>query len=787
MKALTRKLVRELRDTRGQGLAIAALVACATASFVGAVTTWRALQRSRDVLYETHRFPHVFAQLVRAPEPVAAHLAALPGVAAVETRVMTEAIVEVPGLPEPASALLRSVPDDGEPLLDRLHLREGRSVAPGSPDEVVMSEGFAGANRIHPGARVSAVVNGRWRSLRVVGVGGSPEQVFTVRPGGVLNDDVHYGVLWMSRRALAAALDLTGAFNAVALRLAPGAPEGPVVAGVDRLLAPWGGRGAYGRDLQTSHRLVTDEIGQMRVMATTVPVVIQGVAVFLLALVVSRRVAAQRMQIGTLKALGYGDRTVARHYAALALALVGLGTAAGVAGGFWMGHALSSVYARYYRFPAILYEAEPGVALLAAALSTGVALAAVSGAVRRAARLPPAEAMRPAAPPTYRPSWPERLGLGRLLSPEGRMVLRDLGRRPARAVLSSIGIGAAVACTVVAAFTRDASDRLVTHEFGRVDREDLVVLLARDLGPGALRELRSLPGVVEAEPYRAAPASVEVGPRSHRIAVLGLEPGGRLHRVVDADGGPLDVPPAGLVVSRRLAETLGFRAGDRVRLRFQEGSRRSVEVPVVRLVNDLVGLQVVADRAELDRLAGEGPRISGAYLAVAPETLPAVARRLRDLPRVAGVALTGATRASVERMMEDSLLWFTGVLTVFAVLITVGVVYSMARLSLAERERELATLRVIGFTTGETWRIALGELAVQVVVGLPIGWFVGWGFVELTAWATSSDLMRLPAVVSPGNLVRATAVVVLAAAAVALASRRSLRRLDLVAVLKAKE
>ncbi|HET8733393.1 MAG TPA: ABC transporter permease, partial [Anaeromyxobacteraceae bacterium] len=342
MRALDRKLLRELRETRGQGIAIAVLVACATATLVAAVTTWRALQRTRDVLYETHRFPHVFAELVRAPEPVGALVAALPGVAEVETRVMAEALVEIPGLADPASALLRSIPDEGEPRLDRIHLRAGRLPAPGAAGEVVMSEGFAAANRIRPGDRISAVIDGRWKALSVVGVGISPEHVFTVRPGGILNDDLHYGVLWMSRRALAAALDLTGAFNAVAVRLAPGAAEAPVVAGLDRVLAPWGGRGAYGRDLQTSHRLVTDEIGQLQVMATTIPVVIFGVAAFLLALVLSRMVAAQRMQVGTLKALGYADGAVGAHYGALALALVAVGTAIGVAGGYGLGSALSS-------------------------------------------------------------------------------------------------------------------------------------------------------------------------------------------------------------------------------------------------------------------------------------------------------------------------------------------------------------------------------------------------------------------------------------------------------------
>ena len=415
-------------------------MACSAATFVASVTTWRALERSQESLYDVFLFPHVFAEVRRAPEGLARSAAALPGVAEVETRVLSEAVVDVPGLGEPASAMLRSLPPGGEPRLDRLHVREGRLPAPGESSAVLVSEGFARANRLGPGDRISAVVNGRWKSLRVVGIGGSPEHLFAVRPGTLLNDDRHYGVIWMARDELAAALDLTGAFNSIALRLAPGAREAPAIEGLDRLLAPYGNRGAYGRDRQISNRLVTDEIGQMRALASTVPVVMLGVASFLLAIVLSRLVATQRMQIGTLKALGYGNARVGVHYLAFAALLVAGGVVAGVAGGYGLGRWLSGVYARYYRFPAILYEAEPGVGILAAALALAVALAAASGAVRRAVRLAPAEAMRPGAPPTFRPSPLERLGLGRVLSARGRMVLRDLGRRPVRTALSAPGI-----------------------------------------------------------------------------------------------------------------------------------------------------------------------------------------------------------------------------------------------------------------------------------------------------------------------------------------------------------
>ena len=789
MTALDRKMLRELWGARGQAAAIVLLVACAVATFVGAMGTWRALDRSQQAYYDGYAFPHVFAELRRAPEPVALRIALLPGVAELETRVSAQVPVEVPGLPEPASALLCSVPDDGTPRLARLHLRAGRTIAPGRTGEVLASENFAAANRLEPGARLVAVINGRRQTLTVVGVALSPEHLFVLKPGAVTPDDRHYGVLWMGRTDLATALDLRGAFSSVVIRLGPGARAAPVIEDLDRLLAPWGGLGAHDRSLHPSHRFVSDEIAQLRAMAATIPTVFLAVAAFLLGVVLSRLVALQRMHLGTLKALGYGDLRIGLHYAGFPVVVILIGAALGAVAGFGMGSGLARIYAEYYRFPSLRYEAELGVAALATALALAAGLGGVAGAIARAIRLPPAAAMRPEAPAAFgRTSLLLHLVPGRLLSPAGRMVLRDLARRPIRTLLSACGLAAAVGTMVVASFTRDALDLLVEHQFGAAAREDVTVTFTQGVrSRDAVRELRALPGVGEAQAWRAVAVTLSAAHRSYRTALVGVEPGARLHRVVDARGRPVPVPPDGVLLSRRLAEKLGVGAGELVRVEVLEGTRPAREVPVAAAVDDLLGVQATISASSLARLMGDGDLATGAWLAADPAARPALFTTLRGMPRVASVSLREATLASLRKMIRDSLSWFTALLTGFAVIIGVGVVYNVARIALAERERELATLRVIGFTTGETWRVLLGTVAAQVAIAIPLGWVAGWVFTWITARATASDLMRIPALVTPANCAWAALVVLLAAGAAMLVTRRWLERLDLVAVLKAKE
>ncbi len=783
--ALDRKLARDLGRMAVQALAIAVLVGCAVAVFVGSTATWRALSRSQARYYEDHRFAQVFAEAPRVPEPAAGRIAELPGVAEVETRVAAPATIELPGSRESATARVLSLPEGGA-RLNRPHLRAGRDLAPGATGEALVSEGFAVANGLSPGDRLFAVVNGRRQGLRIVGIAISPEVVYAIRPGDVLPDDRHYGIVWMAREALAAAMDMEGAFDEVSLVLGPGANEAEVVAGVDRILAPYGGAGAFGRDRHVSHRFLTDEISQLKSMAAVMPAIFLGVASFLVSVVLSRLVATQRQQIGMLRAVGYSAAEVGLHYAKMVAAIALAGSALGALGGIAMGKGLVRTYADFYRLPAVVFEGDLAVVLLAGGLALAGSLAGALGAVRAAARLPPADAMRPAPPPTYRPTIVERLGLGRLLAPAGRMVLRDLGRRPVRALLSSLGLAFAVAILLVAWFANDALDLMFLRVFG-AERQDATVTFTAPLSEDAVVELGRLPGVLRAEPFRAVPATLRSGHRSYRTAVTGVDPGAELSRIVSPDGAVVPLPPRGLVVSAKLAEILRVRPGGEVTAEVLDGRRPVRTLPVAAVVEDFLGVRATASRPWLAEALGEGPLVSGAWLAVDAAAADGVQARLRGAPRVAGVTMRAATIAAYRKMIEEFMYVYLGVVAALALAIAAGVVYNAARVTYAERERELATLRVVGFTRGEVWRIVAGEMAIHLAGAIPLGSLIGLGFVHATAAGTSTDLYRLPTVIGRATYANAALAVSFAVGVVLLVALRWIRRLDLVEVLKSRE
>lgn len=788
MATLDRKVLRDVWGHRGQAVAIAAVIGSGVATLIMSLSTVHSLHLSREEFYRSHRFADAFAALERAPDAVAARLAEVPGVVRVETRVLAPVNLEVEGFGEPITGQLLSLPTDPAGGLDLPIVLRGRAVDPARSDEVLLSDGFAKYHGLEPGDVLPAIVNGHRERLRVVGVGLAPDYVLQMAPGAVFPDFSRFAVLWMDRRALSVAYDMEGAFNRAAFQLAPGAHLEDVLDRIDRVLAPYGGLDAHGREHQQSHRYLSEEFRQLGRMSRIFPSIFLSVAMFLLNVVVGRLVQTQRDQIAALKAFGYGNVQVGIHYLKIVLLIAILGAILGLLLGGWMGRGLTDMYMMYYHFPTPRYEVEPLLAGAGLLISCGTAALGTLVAVRRAALLPPAEAMRPEPPARYQVSFLERLGLRRWLDQPTRMILRNLARRPVRTALSTAGIAASCAILMVSSFFWDSIQHVMHVQFQLVQQEDVAVTFLEPTSGRARHELARLPGVRRAEAYRLAPVRLVNGQRSYRTVIQGLEPGARLRRVLDEQLVPCEVPDAGLVLTAHLArEILDVREGDEVTIEVLELDHPVRRARVVRLVEEYIGVSGYMSLPALNRLLGEGDAISGAHLAVAPGAEPMVFAALDERPRVAGALSRKGASQAFRKTMAEQMLTFAFFNTILASSIALGVVYNAARIALAERGRELASLRVLGFTRAEVSWILLGELGLLTVCAIPLGFGIGLGLCWLLAQTWQIDLFRLPFAIEPRTFAFAAAVVLLSAAGSGLLVRRQLDKLDLVGVLKTRE
>lgn len=790
MPSLDRKLLRDLARLKMQVAAIALVVAAGVALFVAMLSTYRSLRVSSDIYYRDQRFAHVWADLGRAPRSITRDVAAIPGIAAVEGRIKQQAILDVPGLAEPASAQIVSIPKTADHSVNDLHLRRGRHVEAGHPGEVLVSEAFAETNRLVLGDTMIAVIGGQRVKLRFVGVALSPEHVMPVPPSGLAPDDRRFAILWMAQDELESLLDLRGGINEITATLTHGADERSVTSAIDTLLEPYGGRGAYSRRSQPSHRMLEEHIRSLRSPAVLLPSIFLLVSAFLVNIVLSRVVATQREQIGLLKAFGYDARTVAGHYLELTVLMVLPGIILGIPLGGWLGKVFADFFARFFRFPVLVFDVEPSIVLLAGLAALVFAALGALGTVRRVLAIPPIVAMAPEIPKFNR-SFLDVVGLSHLvgtLAPTSRMVLRSITRHRLRTALAIGGMSLAVAVTMIGVSISDSLERMRDVHYQVAVRDDLTVSLAHPRPLGTMPALAAgLPGVRRAEPLRAVPARLLARGTTRDVTLLGLPSGGVLRHAADTSFVVAVIPEEGAILTKPVAEELGLRRGDSLLLEIREHRRRTVTTRLVDVVDEPLGAAVYMDLRALGRLIGEPDTYSAVSLSMDPARDRELYAVLKRTPSAAAVDFRAGSLLAYRAMSDTAVEFVRKVDVLFAVIIAFGVVYNTAKISLAERARELATLRVLGFTRSEVSRILLGEIAALAAAAVPIGLALGWSLSGVVAAGTSGERMHVPHVVEPGTYAFSVAVFAIATIASALVVRRGVDRLDLIGVLKARE
>lgn len=786
MSMLDRKLYRDVIRLWAQVLAVALVMACGVMTIIIAIGSYRSLEETRSVFYDRYRFANLFVEANRAPLHLRDRIAAIEGVGGLELRIVEYVLLDMQGMAEPATGVAVSLPDSGQPSVNRLYIRSGRLPEPGRPQEAAVLESFAKAHRLTEGSRFSAIMNGRKQVLTVTGIVLSPEYIYTIGPGDMVPDPRRFGVFYMSRDALEGIFDMGDAFNNAVLMTLRGTEPESVKTALDGLLNPYGGRGAYLRKDQISHTFLDNELDELRSMAAIIPPIFLFVAAFLVNMILTRLITLEREQIGLLKALGFSETEVALHYIKLTVVIALIGVAIGFVAGNWTGREMTQLYARFFSFPFLIFRESFDLYAISAGICVAAAFVGAIRAIWSVVALPAAVAMLPPAPLRFRALFGRARG-SVFVSQLTIMAFRQIIRAPVRSLLTSVGIAFSVALLVVSMFSADSVHYMVEEIFFRMERQDASLYFDRERPMAALDSVRQFPGVMRAEPFRALTVTLHAGHRSKDLTIFGVGENTDLGRIMDADMRPIPPPPNGLLLIGRVADTLGVRVGDTVEVELVEKDHRRIVVPVTGISQSLVGIDAYMHIDALNRLVGDGRRISGARVSLDMLQKDALYAEIKKTPAIAFAMLIGLSRDRFRATIEQNIAMIQVVYTTLAVIVAFGLVYNSARIQLSERARELASLRVLGFTPAEVSNVLMTELAVVVFAAQPLGLLLGIGFSRLVIDGISSDLFRIPFVINSSTLAISSLVVLGASLMSALIVRRRIDRLDLVAVLKSRE
>jgi putative ABC transport system permease protein len=787
MKALDKKLFRDVLRLWAQGLAIALVIGGGVATLVMAAGSIRSLEETRTAYYERYEFADLFANVKRAPKQLINRIREIPGVALAEPRIARLALLDVPGSREPVTAEFISLPDEAEQHLNRIYLRSGRLPRPGQAEEAVVYDGFANAHDMQIGAHFSAILNGHKQELIMVGTALSPEFIYTIGPGETITDNRRFGIIWMSEKALANVYNLDGAFSSVTLRLLRDTSEDEVIKRLDVLLDPYGGQGAFARKDLPSHAWANHGLDMLRNMSRTLPAIFLIVAIFLVNQMLSRIVELEREHIGLLKALGYANLTIAAHYFKLVVVLVAIGTIIGSVAGTWLGAYVTQMYGGLLNLPFLVFIKSPDVYVLGGAVSLIAGFAGAARALYAIAALPPAVAMQPPAPPRFHHRLPAWFDVNKLVAQPTVMMLRNLSRHPLRAAFTTLGMALATAIIIVSLFLIDTTEDLINVTYFMSERQDATVGLVEKRPENVVNQIARLPGVVAAEPYRELPVRIRRGSVERRILISGRPRNADLRRVIDVDLHAVSLPENGIAISAWLAGILGVKVGDFVEIDLLEGQRRTVSLPVAALIEDFFGLQGMMDLDGLARLMREAPTVTAVSVALDSSRADPFYHVVESMPAVSGIGIQKLSLLNYRTLLAPLQTSIAVIYAGFAAIIAFGVVYSSARIALSERAREVASLRVLGFGKGEVLFILLTELGLLTLAAQPLGWGAGYLLSWFMKLNLAGEVMRGRLIVEYRSLAFASGIVVVGALLSALVVRERINKLDLVAVLKTRD
>lgn len=787
ISSLNQKLLRDIWIIKGQVAAITLVMAAGIAIFIIMFGVLDSLKLTRDTYYDRYQFADVFASLKRAPEAVKDRINEVPGVSIAQSRVVFGVTLQMESLLEPATGKIISLPDSSPALLNKLYLREGRMLYPNEENAILADESFVKAHELSLGDNITVIMNGFRRTLKIVGVALSPEYVYSIAPGALMPDSKRFGVFWMSRRSLEAAVNMKGAFNDIAIKLEMNANIESVLTQVDTVLKPYGGLISFAREDQISHFFVANELKQLQSMGSLVPVIFLSVAAFLINVVMSRQIATQREQIGMLKAVGYSNQEISLHYLKMVLVITTLGAIIGLSLGAWMGSGMIEMYTQFFHFPILKYNFSLEVMILSV---FSCVLAAVIGtlfAINNAAKLPPAEAMRPESPAIFKKSLLERIGIHQYLSFTSRIILRQIERRPIRTIMSSIGIAFALGILIFSFFMKDSMDYLMDVQYSMTQREDINIGFVESKSSKALEEIRTIPGVLMVEPIRRVPVYFKHHHFKKRGSIMGLIEKPKLRRVIDENLAPVNMPDQGVILNKTLARILQLKVGDIVEVEVLEEKRQTLKIPVSGITQEFIGLGAFMNIVQLNKMLDSRPKITGASLFVDQNHSAQLYKKLKEIPAIIGLNITSVLRQIFEDIMAENLLKMMATNVMFASFISFGIIYNTARITISERSRELASLRVLGLTRAEVAYILFGELGFITLLSLPIGIFLGYSMSVGMTQSMDSELFRIPVYLKKSTYGYAVLIVLLSAMISFYLVWRQVNSIDLVSAQKGVE
>ncbi len=754
MNVLDRKLLRELHASKGLLFATTSLIAVGVMCFIYMRISHRNLRMEQAQYYAQGRLADFWIDVKKVPLAELDALIALPGISEIRPRIQFFVTVDLDRVREPINGQVLSVPDRWQPMINDLILKRGSYFTESRRNEVIVNDAFAREHKLFPGQIIHLILNNQRQELFIIGTAVSPEFVYLVGPGSITPDPQHFGVFYLKQSFAEEVFDMDGAANQIVGKLSPEVRDDPdpLLRRAEAILDPYG---VYNTIAQKDHppcRYLADEIRGLGVFASIMPTIFLIVAALVLNILMSRLIDQQQVIIGTLKGLGYANAQIFLHYLKFAATVGLLGATLGCLGGYGMSEFVTRLYRTIFEFPDLPNRFEPTIYLIGIVISLACSLGGAVHGARLALKLQPAQAMRVKPPTQGKTVWLERIGfLWKRFSFGWRMVLRNLIRNRLRTAVGLFAAAMGAGLMITGFILYNATGYLISFQFELISRSDIDLKLEKERSLDVLNESRRLPGVDFAEPTLDVACEFIHGPYRRKGGLTGLIPNAKLTIPRNVNADPIRVPTSGVAMTRKLAEILHLESGDTFTAIPVKGLKQAVDLKVAEISDSFLGLGVYTDLEYLSRLISEETVVTGVQLKISSANGEKyeLYRQLKQMPALQAVNARLDNLRNLTETLVNMQRIFIGLFTLFAGVIFFSSLLNTSLIGLAERRRELATLRVLGYGPFEIGGLFLRESMMVAIIGTTLGLPLGIALCHWIAHIYNTDLFRFPIILPP--------------------------------------
>ncbi|MFZ5597034.1 MAG: ABC transporter permease [Bacillota bacterium] len=789
---LLKKLYRTIWQIKGQFFSLVAVVALGITTYICMSTTYYNLEVCKKIFYQECNFADYYFQVIRAPEQVVAQIERVPGVTMVNGRIVKDVSL-IKQDRQKAKVRIVSYQFPEEKKINRLHMFSGRMFedsASASQLTAIVDSQFAAANNLTSGSTLNVLSNGKAVPLTVIGTATSPEFTYPVKDiATMLNDPTSFGVVTLPHKQAQGLLDMEGQINSIIIRISPGSDENRIKESIKAILLPYGYQGEYPQKDQSSNSYINSQLDQLGAETRVIPTLFLIVAAAIQFIMLGRMIKMQRLQIGIMKALGYKNYQIIWYYTSYALVIGFLGTVIGIGLGFLLSIYLTNVYLWFYNLPHYSYNISLSLTVKALVIGMGAGLLSGWLATRRIVKISPAESMRPEPPTQGRKIIFEQwTAFWQRLEPSWKMTLRGIGRNRMRFWVTVMGVSFAVGLLVVAMFFNDSINYSRQMAFYTEQKSDLTAKFAQPVEINEAAQLSGIHGVAVAEPVLEVPVRISANHKFSDVILIGYYPDSRLKTIEGVDGQRLSIPGEGITVSRKTAEKLGIGVGDQVQIetKLGIGENHISSCRVMGISRQVAGKNSAASLDTVNKMLQEHNLITGVMLKTDPGLYDKVEREISDIPGVYDIVSREKEVENFNRNM-DSIRTSVWILTGFAILLGCAIIFNSSLISFGERQRELATLRVVGMKSLEIAAVLRNEVILQCLLGLLAGFPLGRLMAEGVARIVSGEVYELQAVVSLQTYTISTFLTMAFVFAGYLIAVRGIKNLDFLEILKNRD